>query len=146
MWVPVMDGDNQEAAEHASEAFRHCPVEHGWDAEQRVSMLFAKALNLKGLAWDVYLLYASGVSWTRGGPPHPTFWMHQLPAQSRAPGDLLLYPGRLAKELRLLLGQDREQDDQDRAFHLHIKGLAKVRDAKAQASMKEVERAVNLAQ
>ena len=141
-----MGGDNQEAADHASEAFGHRHVEHGWDAEHRLSMLFARALNLKGSAWDVYLLYGPGVSWTGEAPPHPTFWMHQLPAQSGAPGDLLLYPGRLAKELRLLLGQHREQDDQDRAFRLHTKGLTQVRDAKAQASMKEVERAVYSAQ
>ena len=141
-----MGGDDQETAECASEAFEHHRVEHGWDAEQRLSTLFAKALNLNGSAWDVYLLYGPGVSWTEEGPPHPTFWMHQLPAQSGAPGDLLLYPGRLAEELRQLLGQDREHDDQDRAFRLHAKGLAQVRDAKAQASMKEVEWAVYPAQ
>lgn len=137
-----MSGDNQEAAESASEAFRDCQVEHGWDAEQRVSMLFAKVLNLDSLAWDVYLLYGPGVTWTGQRPPDPTFWMHQLPAHSGAHDDLLLHPGRLAKQLSLLLGREPEQDDQDRAFLLHTKGLATVRDAKVQASMKEVERAV----
>ena len=79
-----MDGDNEGAARAESEAFRNYPVRHSWDAESRVSLLFAKALHLTGVAWDTYLLYGSAISWTEEEPPKPTFWMHQLPTQAGA--------------------------------------------------------------
>ncbi len=55
IWLPVMDGDNLVSAdEEQSAKFAVDRVEHIWDPEETFGNLFAKALNLKGIAWDMY--------------------------------------------------------------------------------------------
>ncbi len=56
----------------------------------------------------IYFLYPPGVTWDKEEPPDPAFWMHQLPADSGADRDLVLYPTRLAKELLTLFGDEVE--------------------------------------
>ncbi len=85
-----MEGDNEESAQAESGRFPDDRAKHIWDSERQFGELFAKTLNLEGVAWDVYLLYAPGVTWIEDEPPEPTFWMHQLPAKTGAKGKFLL--------------------------------------------------------
>lgn len=138
LWLPVMDGDNSLSAEMQSRNFPVGRVEHIWDADAIFGNLFAKALDLKGIAWDVYLLYAPGVTWNSDAPPEPTFWMHQLPTKTGADGKLLLAPGRFAHEVMTLLGKGDVEMAWDLAFTLHAKGLGAVRTAKVQSTLDDV--------
>jgi hypothetical protein len=143
IWLPIMDGDNPASAEVQSAKFPAGRVEHIWDPEETFGNLFAQALNLKGLAWDIYLLYASGVTWDSDLPPEPTFWMHQLPTKTGTDATRLLAPGRLAHELAVLLGQGDAGTGWDLAFTLHAKGLGAVRSEKVQSTLDDVLAAVD---
>ncbi len=138
-----MEGDNEESAQAASGSFLDDRVKHNWDSKRRFGELFAKRLNLKGLAWDVYLLYAPGVTWSEDEPPGPTFWMHQLPAKTGADGKFLLNPGRFSHELMNLLGRRDAHMAWDLAFMLHVKGLGSLKTERAQSSLDDVLKAVD---
>lgn len=143
VWLPIMNGDTAESAQAESEIIPDDRVEHSWDPERQVGELFARALKLKGVAWDVYLLYAPGVAWSTDEPPAPTFWMHQLPPVTGADGKLLLNPGRFSHELLNLLGKGDAHMAWDMAFKLHAKGLGDVKRERAQSSLEEVLKAVD---
>ena len=143
IWLPVMNGDNSASAEVQAAKFPVDRVEHIWDPGEMFGELFAKTLNLRGIAWDLYLLYASGVTWNSGMPPEPTFWMHQLPTKTGANAKLLLAPGRLAQEVAMLLGQEDTETAWDLAFTLHAKGLGAVKAEKVLSTLDEVLVAVD---
>lgn len=145
IWLPIMDGDNVEAAQAQAGSFPDGRVKHSWDSERRFGALFAKTLKLKGIAWDVYLLYEPGVTWTEDEPPEPTFWMHQLPVDTGAAGTFLLNPGRLFYELMKLLGRGDAHKAWDQAFMLHVKGLGAVKRESVESSMDDVLKAVDTA-
>ena len=138
-----MDGDNADSARAESESFADERVEHSWDSQGRFGQLFAKMLNLKGVAWDVHLLYAPGVTWGVDEPPKPAFWMHQLPPVTGADGELLFNPGRFSHELMNLLGRKDAHMAWDLAFMLHVGGIGEVMRERAQASLEEVLDAVD---
>jgi hypothetical protein len=53
---------------------------HYWDPNRRVGAAFRKHIvGLSSPAWDVWMLYAPGVSWEGHAPLPPTWWEHQLP-------------------------------------------------------------------
>ncbi len=143
IWLPIMDGDNSVAAEEQAAKFPVDRVGHIWDDDETFGNIFAKALNLQGIAWDVYLLYAAGVTWDSDVPPEPTFWMHQLPTKTGTDGRLLLAPGRLAHEVAVLLGQGDAETAWDSAFMLHAKGLGAVKTEKALSTLEETLVAVD---
>ncbi len=146
IWLPVMDGDNEESALAGSMSFLDERIEHNWDSKRRFGKSFAKMLNLKGLAWDVYLLYAPGVTWTDDQPPEPTFWMHQLPAETGADGKLILNPGKFASELLNLFGEGDLRKAWDMAFILHLNGLNALRKEGIHSSMDDVLEVVSPSQ
>jgi copper chaperone CopZ len=92
VWLPMLAGDTESAAGLQAGAFVDKRVVQQWDGDRAAGKLLAKTLNLKGNAWDVYLLYAPGVKWTGETPPSPTFWMHQLRAESGADQRVCLNP------------------------------------------------------
>ncbi len=102
-WLPMLEGDDAEAARRQSELVQESRVTKGWDAQRRIGDLFAQTLGLRSTAWDVYLLYPPGVRWDDSEPPQPAFWMHQLPEVLGADSNLFLDAYRLAGELRRLL-------------------------------------------
>ena len=102
-WLPMLEGDDAEAARRQSELVQESRVSKGWDAQRRIGDLFAQTLGLRSTAWDVYLLYPPGVRWDDAEPPEPAFWMHQLPETVGADSKLFLDADRLAGELRRLL-------------------------------------------
>ncbi len=123
VWLPMMSGDDPESARVASESYSDDRVEHRWDPERRLGARFAKRLGLKGVAWDVYLVYSAGVVWDDDDPPEPTLWMHQLPSATGADEARVLNPERLCHAAADALGPDATPRKDDLALRLHLKGL-----------------------
>ncbi len=126
VWLPMMNGDDAQAARAESAHLPEDRISQYWDPEKRLGGLFARTLGLEGVAWDVYLLYAPGVSWEADAPPKPTFWMHQLPEVVGAAENLRLDPGRFSKALIGQLPSSSAAVAPDLALRLHAKGLATV--------------------
>ncbi len=123
VWLPMMSGDNLDSARSGSESYADDRVEHRWDPERKLGGLFAKRLGLRGVAWDVYLVYPAGIVWDDDAPPEPTFWMHQLPTGAGADEALLLKPESLYDAVADALGPDATPRKDDLALRLHLKGL-----------------------
>jgi hypothetical protein len=132
LWLPMLKTDDTEAAQERAAAFPSDRVEHAWDSGRRAGELFARALSLKGVAWDVYLLYAPGITWERQQPPQPSTWMHQLPSSTHADPKQLLNTARLAEALTPLLGDRALPRAPDLGLRLHLKGLDAVRTSTRQ--------------
>ena len=49
-----------------------------WDPAAELGVLLKSTLGLTDTAWDVYLVYPTGVTWDDAAHPEPVFWMHQL--------------------------------------------------------------------
>lgn len=60
-------------------------VRHYWDEKEVLGRAYQRLLPTPGPAWDVYLLFRRGVTWTEQDPPLPDFWMHQLGGVENAP-------------------------------------------------------------
>jgi hypothetical protein len=56
-----------------------------WDGDGWLGDAYGKVLATPGSAWDVYLLYGRGRSWSGTLPPNPDYWMHQLSGVTTAP-------------------------------------------------------------
>lgn len=84
IWVPMLGGKAGNVPEAAALA-PDPRVSHYWDQSNDLGIAFERLLPVaSGPAWDVYLLYAPGITWSGSDPPKPSFWMHQLPI-SNAP-------------------------------------------------------------
>jgi hypothetical protein len=123
----MLQADDAEAARVAAEAFPRDRVEHAWDPDRRAGELFARMLGLRRVAWDVYLLYAPGITWEGEEPPEPTSWMHQLPAAVDADPMGLLNTAKLPEQLVPLPGDGAPPLAPDLGLRLHLKGLDAVR-------------------
>jgi hypothetical protein len=81
VWTPVLSGDVAEAALGVVRLRRRSRVNHYWDPTKSISDAARLVLDLvasdRTVAWDVYLLFRSGVSWN-GTVPTPERWLHQL--------------------------------------------------------------------
>jgi copper chaperone CopZ len=99
VWLPMLSGDDEAAVAGQSATFHDDRVGEGWDRARRVGDAFAKALELQGTAWDVYLVYDRSVRWDGADPPAPSFWMHQLQEKVGADPKLCLNPARLRREV-----------------------------------------------
>jgi hypothetical protein len=100
VWLPMVKGDDERAAQVAAARLADGRVLHFWDPELRLGRLFAATLGLPRPAWDVYLLYAEGTAWSDARPPPPAFWMHQL---YDGPAGLELDPEEMARRLEEML-------------------------------------------
>lgn len=108
VWLPMLQSDSERAAGAQAAGFTDRRVVQQWDGGRASGALIAKMLGLKGVAWDVYLLYAPGVRWTGDGPPSPTFWMHQLRAETGADQRACLNPTVFLGKVTSLLGGSKE--------------------------------------
>ena len=142
VWLPMMPGDNVQFAGVEAETFKEYPVVHTWDPECLLGELYARTLKLRAPAWDVYLLYASGVTWEGNEPPQPTFWMHQLTGGIGADWKILLNPTTLSQELMKLLGSGVQPGPADLGFLLHGRGLMNLVRERAQYTLEEIRQAV----
>ena len=88
IWEPILRNDSHKSALQAPKLIPDARVTHYWVDGRDVGGLFQKPIQLKREpAWDVYLVYASGVVWG-DEVPVPDYFQHQL-------------GGRLPKELKL---------------------------------------------
>ena len=78
VWIGISPGDGADAANRATAIFDDQRVALFHDPRQLVGQAFAKGLLRSPPAWDIYLFYARGSTWTDRDPPRPTQWMHQL--------------------------------------------------------------------
>ncbi len=92
VWMPVLQADNAAAGLDAEALLTDPRVAHYWDEERSLGKLYGRLLTLprgRQLAWDIYFVYAPGVTW-EDEPPRPTAWMHQLGTDARhLDGDVL---------------------------------------------------------
>ncbi len=107
VWLPMLPSDNANAAGAQAGSFVDARVLQQWDGNRESGKLVARTLNLKGNAWDVYLLYAPGVKWTGDEPPAPTFWMHQLRAETGADQRACLNPSVFTGKVAGLLAAQK---------------------------------------
>ena len=107
VWLPMLPSDDASAARAQAGSFVDRRVAQQWDGDRASGKLVAKTLQLKGDAWDVYLLYAPGVKWTGDEPPAPTFWMHQLRAETGADQRACLNPTVFTSKVAGLLAAQK---------------------------------------
>ncbi len=108
VWLPMLSGDNFSSADWQQKAWIDRRVVHGWDFNRKIGDLFARTLLLRNTAaWDVYLIYEKGTKWdVTGKPPKPTFWMHQLSADSGADPRSCLKAVELFQKVQNLLEEN----------------------------------------
>ncbi len=85
VWMPVLGSDNAAAGKDAESLLPDDRVTHYWDGDNSLGKLYGRILTLprgRQLAWDIYFVYAPGVTWEQE-PPLPTQWMHQLGRDER---------------------------------------------------------------
>lgn len=103
VWLPMKPKDTSKMAWLESEKLKDERISvRGWDGDRKIGHLFAKPLKLTTIAWDVYLVYATGVKWEGSEPPQPSYWMHQLQGQ-RADTMLCLNPTALSSRVQKYL-------------------------------------------
>ena len=78
---------------------------HYWDEHAFVGSAFVPYIeNLQPPVWDVWMLFAPGVTWEEEGPPEPDWWEHQLTVLSHLP-ERRLDPDRFAAKALELSNQ-----------------------------------------
>ena len=91
VWLPILETDKRSTAEKEAGAYpRDAQLSLYWNEDKSLGKTFAKALQLNGTAWDVYMVYGPGKTWEDEIPPAPDYWMHQLLKQSGADQKLRL--------------------------------------------------------
>ncbi len=103
VWVPMLRTDDERSARRATTFLPDERVSHYWIPSQGLGRAFQEPLALAGEpAWDVYLLFGPGRSWSDGEVPAPDHFMHQL--SGRLPEDKRLDGHVLAEQIGTLLG------------------------------------------
>lgn len=85
VWMPVLAGDDREAAEQSKGLIPDPRARHYWTDEQSLGMAYGKILKLprgRDLAWDIYFAFDAGVKWEEA-PPVPADWAHRLGSDDR---------------------------------------------------------------
>jgi len=99
-WIPMKPNDSAAAATAQALTFTDERVRlEGWDTDRAIGGAFEKTLGLTRTAWDVYMVYDPGVTWSGALPPAPSYWMHQLTGDSGADQRYCLSPTALAGEI-----------------------------------------------
>ncbi len=140
IWLPMMKGDDVEAAQRVVATFPDARVSHAWDPDRVIGKLAATTLGLKKTGWDLYLLYPAGVVWEGDALAKPALWMAQLPSEQGIDDQTVLDPGRFAAEVFRMTGREEHRDPVDLRLGLHARGLMEVRKTGEafQAFLKEV--------
>lgn len=83
VFLPMLPGDDLDAARAAAELFAGSPARIYWDERRTLSARLADVLQLKRTryAWDIYLRFDPAAVFTADGtPPAPADWVHQMHA------------------------------------------------------------------
>ena len=126
IWLPMMSGDDVEAADSAGGTFRDARVSHLWDLDRQLGTLLAKSLNLRETSWDIYTLYDRGIRWEGEILPRPSLWMAQLPSESGIDEASFLDPGKFVGKLNSLLRNKSQRNLLDSKLHFHARGILEV--------------------
>ncbi len=78
VWIGISPSDGADAAGRAATIFDDPRVAQFHDPHRLIGQAFATGLLKSPPAWDIYLFYARGSTWSDRDPPRPTQWMHQL--------------------------------------------------------------------
>ncbi len=79
VWLPMILTDNGMSADAEASAFSSdSRISQLWNENKGIGRAFAKTLDLRCSAWDVYMVFEPGKTWDEQQPPKPDFWMHQL--------------------------------------------------------------------
>ncbi len=98
VWLPMSEDDTRETARQAAGDLPDPRVHHFWVGDRSVADAFADTLSMVlEPAWDVFLVYPPGATWTGGKPPAPRFYMHR---SGELPADLQFNAKRLADAVR----------------------------------------------
>jgi hypothetical protein len=105
VWEKIGAHDSPEAARKATMLLPDPRVHFFWSDEQRVAgKAFQGVVAIQGTpAWDVFLVYGPGKTWSGETPPAPDYFMHNQPSHSELPKDRLLNGNRLAERVKVLL-------------------------------------------
>jgi len=107
VWEPIRPWDLEGAAKKSQALVSDKRSTHFWARGLSLAERFQKPIGLRTEpAWDVYLLYSSGVAWLDASPPAPSDFMHQL--SGRLPDDKLLDGERLIRQVTGLVTHARE--------------------------------------
>ncbi|MEP6697724.1 MAG: hypothetical protein ABJA34_12740 [Pseudonocardiales bacterium] len=98
VWVPIKGATKNEVPQ-ATRTVPDPRAQHYWDRTRDLVNAYSPVLGLDGPAWDVYLIYRTGVRWEGSTPPKPDYWMQQLGART-APA---LNGDRFARQVRAIL-------------------------------------------
>jgi hypothetical protein len=88
VWLPVLEEDNADAADEATDlvARRH-RVKQYWDEDRSISFaahaVFGLASRRRRVEWDLYLFYRAGAEWTQPLSV-PDLWLDQLNISDQA--------------------------------------------------------------
>jgi hypothetical protein len=106
VWLPIFGGDFRGEARKLSNSFRDKRVSYFIDGKSQTGKLWERVLSTeRGIAWDVYLLYAAAATWEED-PPAPEFWMHQLDGVTKAPR---LDEATFTAKLKMMLAEMKEK-------------------------------------
>lgn len=89
VWLPVLPGDDRQAAEKATAEIDDPRARHFWAADQTLGLAFGRTLPLplaRDLAWDIYLTFPAAARFEERVPA-PERWFHQLGMDERYLGD-----------------------------------------------------------
>lgn len=75
--VPTL-GAEEHHARRAANLLRGRSVHHYWDPGGATGDAVQQSLGIAEYAWDVWLTYPPGPTWTETAPPAPAAWSHQL--------------------------------------------------------------------
>lgn len=94
--VPTL-GAQEHHARRAATLLQGASVRHYWDPGGGAGEAVQHSLQIAEYAWDVWLTYPPGPTWTETAPPAPAAWSHQL---GRLPPENRLNPEAFAADVR----------------------------------------------
>lgn len=76
--VPTL-GAKEADVPAAMELLNGPRVTHYWNGGRgETGHLYQETLGIERYAWDVWMVYPSGITWDEQVPPEPSYWQHQL--------------------------------------------------------------------
>lgn len=105
VWGPMLGEETEDDAEEASKFLNDPRSTHFWTGEHDLAEMLKEPVGLTDeLAWDVFLVFAPGVTWN-DRPPKPDYLMHH---GKSLPEELRLNGIKLREQVRRMLGDSAE--------------------------------------
>lgn len=72
-WIPMLDGDDRDAAVGMTSTYADKPIPQFWDGERLLGFEVSRSLGIATdhASWDIYLFYPPEAEWTDAGLPPP---------------------------------------------------------------------------